>query len=199
MFASSRAALIPPIPPPTTQGRIGDRHVFVLQGLEIARLGNRRGHDLLGLFRCPLVIVGVDPAVLVTDIGHFEEVFVQSGLLHRRAEDRLMGPRRTGGDNHPIHDSVTNILLHHLLPRIRTHEQILARNHHVRERFREISYCRNVDDAGNIGTAMTDVHTDFCHTGLLVDEDRSQRGARLFGSGIRPPTHTSSLLLLSFL
>jgi hypothetical protein len=42
------------------------------------------------------------PGALVTDIGHFKEVWIESGLSERFLKYGLMGSRTTGGDNEPV-------------------------------------------------------------------------------------------------
>jgi len=72
------------------------------QRFGLAGVGHRHPHQPPGLLGGHRRVVGVDPAALVADIGHIEEIFVDPGLPQGRHEQRFMGARRAGGDHQPV-------------------------------------------------------------------------------------------------
>ena len=56
----------------------------------------------------------MNPGALVPDVGHLEEVGVQSRLANGVAEDGLVGARRAGGDNDPVQSVLGDALLDQL-------------------------------------------------------------------------------------
>ena len=47
-------------------------------------------------------VLGVHPRALVADVDHLEQVGVEADPGQGLAEDRLVGPRRAGGDHDPV-------------------------------------------------------------------------------------------------
>ena len=106
------------------------------------------------------------PAVLIPYIGHLEEIFIQTFAFKNFPEDRLVGPWRTGRDNNLIDNTVIDVLTNDFLTRIRTHEQVLPGYNHIRQGLRMLADGLNIDDTADIGTTMTDIHSNFCHVYL---------------------------------
>jgi hypothetical protein len=57
----------------------------------------------------------MDPGALIADVGHFEEITVEPCLADCVLEQRLMGSRGAGSDDHPIQPMLVDDLLHLLL------------------------------------------------------------------------------------
>jgi hypothetical protein len=76
--------------------------------------------ESLGLFGRGHGVV-VNPAALLTDVGHLKQVGIEASALDSPAECPLVHTRTAGG-NHDAGELVfKNVLGDHLLPRIGTH------------------------------------------------------------------------------
>ncbi len=62
------------------QGAPVDIEGAVLQSVQLARLGNCHGSQLFGFAGCDLRVAFMHPRVLLTNIGHFEQVRIQACL-----------------------------------------------------------------------------------------------------------------------
>ena len=76
------------------QRRVGERDVDLVERLEQLGTGDGHADEVPGLGRRLLWLVAVHQGALVADVGHLEQVRVQSGLSERVLEDRLVGARR---------------------------------------------------------------------------------------------------------
>jgi hypothetical protein len=126
------------------------RDVFVFEGLEKAGLGNGTLHDFLGLGGRTLLVMGVHPTILVADIGHLEQVFIEPFTFQYLAKDGLVRPGRTGRHHHLVNHPVLDILADDFLSGIGTHEQILSRHSDIRQGFGMFADLFNIDDAADI-------------------------------------------------
>jgi hypothetical protein len=79
-------------------------------------------------------VVHVHPGILVADIGHLEEVFVQASLADGLLEERFMGARRAGGHHHPVDIFSSDHLFHFVLGVLGAGEQVVLYVHHVGQR-----------------------------------------------------------------
>ena len=70
----------------------------LMQGFDIGGFGHGHSDQVLGFGRCPFRIVHVNPGVLVTNVGHFEQVLVQTRIPDCLLEQRLM---RSGENRKP--------------------------------------------------------------------------------------------------
>ena len=83
-------------------GGVRERHVDLVERLEHARPGDRHAHEVAGLVGRLLRLRVVHPARLIADVGHLEEVRVETGLAQGVLEDAARGcaayssPRRRG-------------------------------------------------------------------------------------------------------
>ena len=84
------------------QAGLVDRQIELLQGFQIDRAGDRHADDVLGLLGGFFLLFGVDPGAMLADIGHVEEVLVDAPFAEGVPEQRLVGPRGAGGDNHAV-------------------------------------------------------------------------------------------------
>jgi hypothetical protein len=68
--------------------------------------------------------------------------------------------------NHFIDNTVVDILTDHLLAGVRTHEKVLSGYNDVRQGLRMLADGFDIDDTADIGAAMTDIYSNFCHAYL---------------------------------
>ena len=84
------------------EGPVRYPHRRFVEGADEARLGNHHAEQILRLCRGLPGELHVHPGALIADVGHLEEVLVETRLADRLLEQRLVGPRRAGGDDHPV-------------------------------------------------------------------------------------------------
>ena len=95
------------------QGGVVDAHGDIVQGPEQPGLGHRHVHQVLTLPGGQLRLVLVDPGALVADVGHLEQILVETGGAQHFLEDGLVGGGAAGRHHHPV-QVVFPDLLHHL-------------------------------------------------------------------------------------
>ena len=93
---------MPATPPPTTSAALLTGSENSSSGSSLAGARHRHAHDVLGLLGGLLLLLGVDPGAVLADVRHVEEVLVDARFAQRVAEQRLVRPRRAGGDHHAV-------------------------------------------------------------------------------------------------
>ena len=83
------------------QASLDNRNFLFLQRMKRPGAGHRHTYQILGLFG-RFLVPGVDPRILVADVGHFKQVFVQAAGFHGILENRLMGFGTAGGHHHAV-------------------------------------------------------------------------------------------------
>ena len=73
----------------------------------------------------------VDPAALLADVGHLQEVGVEPGRGEGAAEGRLVHPRAAGGHHHAVEALLPDVLGDHLLARVGAHVLVGAGHRHA--------------------------------------------------------------------
>ena len=112
---------------------------------------------LFGGFR---FLAHVHPGALVADVGHLEEVLVETRLPDRLLEQGLVGPRRAGGDDHPVQAVLLDRLLDLLLGILRAGVEIFVHVHHVGKRAGVLLHAGDVDDPADVDPAVADEDAD---------------------------------------
>ena len=94
------------------QGRVVHRRGGFLQGHEVRPPGPPPcGTRSIALSVAASGVARVDPGALVADVGHLQQVGIEPGIAERVAEDRLVRPRRAGGDHHPVQAMLGDLVL----------------------------------------------------------------------------------------
>ena len=138
------------------EGRVIDAQLAGLQGLEELRLGDGHAHEVLGLLGGCLGLVHVHPGGLVADVGHFEEVAVEAGLLAVFLEQALVGPGRAGGDHHSGEVVFLDDLAHLHRRVLGAGEEVVRGEHHVGQGLRIFHDGGHVHDAADVDAAVAD-------------------------------------------
>ncbi len=68
----------------------------------MAGAGDRHADDVLGLAGRFLLFLGMDPGVMLPDVGHFEVILIDPGLAQGVPEQRFERSRGAGGDDHAV-------------------------------------------------------------------------------------------------
>ncbi len=128
----------------------------LLQGSGEAGLGNRHLNQLLGLLRGLFRLIHMNPRALIPDIGHLEEIFIESYLSNSLLEQRFVGAGRAGGH----HDAVQMVLLHRLfdllLGILRAGVEVFLHVDNIFQFLGEFLYLRDIDYATNVDPTMAD-------------------------------------------
>ena len=142
------------------EGALVDRHHFLMQGSQVRRPGHRHPHEVLRFFSCGLRVFGVDPGILVADVGHFKQVLVQSAGLQSFHEHRFVGFGAAGGDHHPVELVFLDFFFDFLLGVLAAGEEVFIREGHVGQAFGVGLDARNIDDSADVDAAVADEHAD---------------------------------------
>ena len=126
----------------------------------------------------------VDPGALVADVGHLEEIGIESSLGHGVAEKRLVGSRSAGGDHHPIQTVFGDLLLDPVLGVVGAGIKIVLRIHDVGQGFRIFHDVRDIDHSGDVGPAVTDKDSDARLFSLYISFRRVELGRDQRAPGI---------------
>ena len=73
------------------KGRFGDGNRDMVKWFDMGRFGHGHAHQVFGFLRGFVRVVHVHPGVLVADIGHFEQVFVQARFSNGFPETAVHG------------------------------------------------------------------------------------------------------------
>ena len=102
-----------------------------LQRLQLSRLFDRHGDHVHGLDRGRLLIEFMHPGIHVTDIGHLQQVRIQSRADHNPAKYRLVCLGRTSGHDDAINVMLPDGLLDFALGVSGTGEHLAAGQYHI--------------------------------------------------------------------
>jgi len=73
--------------------------------------GDGHAHQIIRFGRGEFRVVGMHPGVLISDIGHLEQIPVQAACLQGLHEHRRMGFRAAGGDDHTVQFVLEDFIL----------------------------------------------------------------------------------------
>ena len=195
LFGQPQGRRHPGHPPADHQSPLFDGKALHRQRLQHAGVGHGNPHQILGLFRGLLGMVHVDPRALVADVGHPEEIGVESFFPQGLAKERLMGPGRTGGDDDPVEPLLLYHLSDPLLRVLGTGEEVVLGIDHMRERLDVLPYRRHIHHRPDVDPAVTDkdpdprflpAHIPLRGICLLLEECAPARGDGLRREGRGP-------------
>ena len=118
----------------------------------------------------------MDPGAVLADVGHLQQVRIQTGVLAGPAEGLLVQVRRAGGHDDAREALLLDVLFDQALAQRRAHELVVAGDGHVLDVLaRPARDLFHVDRAGDVAAAMTDVNADFLrHRCVPVLNPKSQ-------------------------
>ncbi len=105
------------------------------------------------------------PGALIPDIGHFEEILVETYLPNGLLKQRLVGAGRAGGNHYPVQIVFLHSLLYLLLGILGAGIEVLLHIDHILQPLGEFPYPRHIYDAADVDPAMADEDPD---TGFLL-------------------------------
>ena len=109
-----------------------------------------------GLF----LLFGVNPGTVFPDIGHVKVILIESRLSKRIPEKGFKRPGRTGTDHHPVKAFFFGQICYFLGRIGGTGKNLFLGIHHIGEGQRILNRGGNIDDTGDVGSAVADKHTD---------------------------------------
>ena len=116
-----------------------------------------QGFGFLGSF---LPIIGY-PRVMLTNISHLEQIWVQSGSLACGAEGLLVHVGGARGNDYPRQAFLFDVCFDELLPQTGAHELVVAGNRHLVLHFYPASDLFHVYSFGDVGAAMAYIYPNF--------------------------------------
>ncbi len=118
------------------QSPLVDGDDLAMERLQPYGTGDGHADQILGLFCGKFRIIGMDPGVLVPDIGHLEQISVQAACFQGLHEHRRMGFRTAGGDDHPVQFFLEDLVLDLGLGILAAGKEIVVGKDHSRQRLR---------------------------------------------------------------
>ncbi len=131
-----------------------------LEWLHESDLGDGHPDKIFRFFRGQVRIILMDPGVLVSNVTHFKQVFIQPGIDQRFLEKGFVGFWRTCRHDDPVQIMLLNNLGHGLLRVLGARIKIVRKVFHIGECRSILTHGRDVHDAGDIDTTPADEHTD---------------------------------------
>jgi len=113
--------------PETTNYQSGlvDCYFWFRQGNEVSDFGHGHSYEILGLLRRCLRFAAVHPGTLIANIGHLEEVFVDTHIGHSLLKESLMGQGAARSDDHTVQPLLLDDLAHLLLRVLGAAEEVI--------------------------------------------------------------------------
>ncbi len=142
------------------QGRVVHRRAGFLQGHERGRPGRRHADQVDRLLGRRGRVARVDPGALIANIGHLQQVGIEPRIAKRVAEDRLVRPRRTGGDHDPVQPVLGDLGLHLVLVVVGAGVDVRLGKDHAGQEPRSLDDPLHVDHRGDVAAAMADEDAD---------------------------------------
>ena len=102
LFSQSDGSVHAGHPAADHQAPLNNGNFLLFKGMQGSGPGHRHPEQVLGLCRCIFIGIGMDPGILVANVGHFKQVLVQAAGLHCVLEYRLVGFRAAGCHHYAI-------------------------------------------------------------------------------------------------
>ena len=159
--------------------------------LEQGGLGHAHADEVLGLAGAVFLLLHVNPRALVADVHHLEEVRVETGLGAGAAEQRLVGARGAGGDDHAVELLFLDSGLDLVDPAFRAGVQVFFDIDDVGQRLRVLGQLLHIKVAGDIAAAVANkncrclFHLPMEHLILGLSAYSLQPTALRIGDGLR--------------
>ena len=97
------------------QSPLNYRDCLFFEGNQSIGPCDRHAHQILGFGGGLRLGPGMHPGILIADVGHFKQVFVQAAAFHGILENRFMGLGTAGRNNHSIQAVFFDDLFHPVL------------------------------------------------------------------------------------
>jgi hypothetical protein len=98
----------------------------------------------------------MNPGALIPDVGHFEEIAIETCLTNRVLEEGFMGSGRTRGNDDAVQPMFFDLLLHQFLGILRTGVEVILHMDDARQCSGIFGHCRDVHHSPDIDPAMAD-------------------------------------------
>ena len=144
-----------------------DRLLSGFQRLEAPRAAHGHVHEIDGLFRGGDGIVAMDPRALIADVGHREQVGIESRVAQGFLEENLVRARRTRSHHQAVQLVLADHVLDVLLVGIRAGVQARLGVRHARHLARTFRHLIHVHHGRDVVAAVADEHA---HARLLVGD-----------------------------
>jgi hypothetical protein len=105
-------------------------------------------------------LVHVNPGALIPDIGHLEEILIETHFPNRFLEHGFMGSRRAGGNENPVQLMFLDGFLDLLLGILGTGVKVFVDVDNPFKRLGILFHLGNLDDPSDIDPAVADKDTD---------------------------------------
>ena len=124
----------------------------------------------------------MDPRILIPDIRHFKQVFIETASFKGLHEHLLMGFGAAGGDHNAVEFVFDYFFLNFVLGVLAAGKQILISISYMGKCTCIFFDCRNINNPSDVDTAVADKDTDSGFLALYVD-----LVGNFDGLDIRPP------------
>ena len=147
---------------PTTDHECGvlDRDGLLLERQQLRRPAHGHPDEIHRLRRSLLRIARVHPGALIANVGHLQQIGVETGIAQRIAEDRFVGSRRAGGDDDAIQAILVDPPLDLLLVVVSAGIDAVLGEGHVGEVAGVLDDGIHRDDGGDVAATVADEHAD---------------------------------------
>ena len=102
----------------------------------------------------------MDPGIVVANVGHFKQIFVQPRADQRFLEKFLVGAGCTGCNHNPVQVLFTNDLRYLVLSILAAGKQVFFHIDDPGQSSGIFHHFRHTNDAADIGAAVAHKHTD---------------------------------------
>ena len=131
-----------------------------MKGSQCRGSGHRHSNQVFGLFRCNRRFLGMDPGVLVADIGHFKEIFVEAARLEGLHKHGFVGFGAAGGHHHPVKLMLDDFFFDLVLGILAAGKKVFIRIDHMGKGCSIIFNRRNIHDPSDVDTAVAHKNPD---------------------------------------
>jgi len=106
----------------------------------------------------------MNPGIVVANVGHFNQIFVQSCTDQRFLKKFFVGARRAGCNYNPVQVFFSNDLRYLVLCILAAGKQVFFHIGDTGQGFRIFHHFRYTNNAADINTAVAHKHTDSRHS-----------------------------------
>ncbi len=160
LVCKTQCGIHPGHPATDDQRSLNDRNLLFMEGMEGGGTGHRHFHQMFGFYRGFFRIIGMDPGILISDIGHLKEVFVDPAGFEGVHEYSLVGFGRACRHHDPVESVFLDDIFHFFLGVLGAGEEILSGVHHMGKCFGIFFQHGDVHDTRNVDTAVADKDPD---------------------------------------
>ena len=158
-----------------------DRHRYRVKRFESPGLGHRHTHQVFGLLRRFIGLGHVNPRALVADVGHLEEIGVQTGFSHCLPKNGFVGSGGAGSYDDAVQVVLEDNVAHVILRVLRTGVEVVLGVGDVGQLPGVLRNVGHVYDPADVDPAMADKNAD---PGLLPADIPFRRIRADLGEGV---------------